>query len=163
VIEMCPEYPSIDKVKEFFFKGMVEGYAGQGARIALDQLPGYKANSFGEGDWYLLDCWCGDPLSGRSAGTTTIWYRNNPVWVMHFGGQYPQEVIPTLKAALRQSYQNQEFLGGRGPRTYGIEPYIYVNVPRVNDFSLFEGREGIRFNRDQMFGWHDYWGMSLMP
>jgi len=158
----------IARVQAFFFKAMVEGYAAQGSKkTKVADMPGYKEIRFQDGDFLLVDRWCVNRLTEKSVGTTTIWFENEPVWVMHYGGVYAESAVAMLKRALAKSYGSYSFVGGRGPRVYveGTEKmFAYVNHPRLNDFSKFEGREEIRAveNDGEQFGFHEYWGMSLL-
>jgi len=65
------------------------------------------------------------------------------VWLMNYGGYYEERVIKFLKAALYKAYKDRQFFGGRGPLVFSEGSLAYVNQPRLNDFSKFEGREEI--------------------
>jgi hypothetical protein len=150
------------EVQEFFFKAMVQGWAVGGQKIKIADMPGYKAIPFRDGDFYLLDCYCVTPNSPKSAGATTIWFRDMPVWVMNYGGLYDKEAIPFLKRALLKAYEARHFFGGRGPFVFAEGSLIYFNQPRVNMFDKFEGREEVfDFKAGFSLGWHEYWGMNL--
>ena len=56
----------------------------------------------------------------------------------------------------------RKFVGGRGPIVRLDGPLLYVNWPNRNDFSFFSGREQVFGPNDKVFGWHEYWGMSLI-
>ncbi len=151
------------QIQAFFFKAMMEGYAVGGQKIKIADMPGYKAIPFRDGDFYLLDRYCVTPNSPKSAGTTTIWFQDVPVWVMNYGGYYDDHAIRTLKCALRKAYETQQFIGGRGSRVYTDGSFVYVNHPRRNDFDAFEGRESIINEITGVeLGFHQYWGMSLL-
>lgn len=113
------------KVQQFFFKAMVEGWATNTPKIKVADMPGYKAIYFKDGNYSLMDRYCVTPLSNKSAGTTTIWFNDIPVWVMNYGGYYEEEVIDFLKRMLGKTYQASEFIGGRGPWTYVQEDFAY--------------------------------------
>lgn len=151
------------RVQSFFFRAMVEGWATGGRKIKIAEMPGYKALPFREGDFSLLDCYCVTPNSPKSAGTTTIWFQDVPVWLMNYGGYYEEQAIKFLKRALRQAYEAHQFVGGRGPLVHTEGSLVYVNRPRLNDFAKFEGREEI-FDAQSgtSLGFHEYWGMSLI-
>lgn len=157
----------ITQTQEFFFKAMLEGWSAGGPRIQIPDMPGYKAIPFHDGDFYLLDCYCVIPNSPKSVGATTIWFQDAPVWVMNYGGLYEEKVIPFLKTALLVAYKADQFFGGRGLHYFSMKfsagSFTYVNNPRHNFFSKFEGREEI-FNSETgaSLGWHEYWGMSLI-
>lgn len=151
------------QVQSFFFKAMVEGWATDSQKIRIAEMPGYKAIPFRDGDFYLLDRYCVSPSSPKSAGTTTIWFQDVPVWLMNYGGYYEEQAIKFLKRALRQPYEAHQFVGGRGPLVHTEGSLVYVNQPRINDFTKFEGREEIFDTKNSTsLGFHEYWGMSLI-
>jgi hypothetical protein len=153
----------IKQIKQFFFKAMVAGWARNGQKISIPEMPSYKAISFQEGDFRLLDCYCNSPDSPKSAGTTTIWHKNVPVWVMQFGGYYEKGAIRFLKRALLVNYETSTFLGGRGPSSFYEGYYAYYNKVMQNDFGRFSGREEIISRpAGDILGYHDYWGISLI-
>ena len=154
----------MEDIERFFFKAMVNGWASGCEKIKIADMPAYKAISFRDGNFYLLDRYCVVSKSQKSAGTTTIWYRDEPVWVMNYGGFYEESAIVFLKRALLEAYKEREFVGGRGPIFYSEnEGLNYVNRPLLEDFAKFEGREEV-FNASsgKSLGFHEYWGMSLL-
>lgn len=155
--------PFIDVIQSFFFKAMTEGWASGGQKIKIPDMPGYKGIPFRDGDFYLLDRYCVSPYSSSSAGTTTIWFKDVPVWVMNYGGYYQERAIPLLMTALRSTYGKANFVGGRGPRVFRSGVMVYVNHPRLNGFVKFEGREEVFVaETSEPLGFHEYWGMSLL-
>lgn len=157
--------PSIEEIKKFFFKAMINGYVSSDDKIKITEMPEYKAIPFKEGKFYLLDNYLTTPYSDKSAGTTTIWYNNKPVWIMHYGGYYKEPVIPLLKKALKKTYKTSQFFGARGPSTLidSENSLVYINSPKMNDFERFEGREEIfDIQKNISLGYHEYWGMSLL-
>jgi len=156
---------TLAEVQAFFFKAMVGGWAVGGQKIKIADMPGYKAIPFRDGDLYLLDRYCVVPNSTKSAGTTTIWYKDVPVWVMNYGGSYEESAIKFLKSMLRMAYDSGIFCGGRGSRlgTDSLRDLVYFNRPRLNDFAKFDGMEQIFNTRTgSCLGYHEYWGMSLL-
>lgn len=165
--------PTLEEVRAFFFRGMLNGYVSGSRTITrIPEMPGYKLAPFRHGDFYLLDMWSKTEDSDRSSGMTNIWYRDKLVWEMQYGGHYPEEAIPFLKEVLRQAYESGNFYGGRGPRRHedksGI--FLYTNEPwkfwRFGDFARFKGHEEIhRRGPDgyELIGHHDYTGMSILP
>jgi len=159
----------ISWVKSMFFTAMQAGYAVEGSpKVKVIDMPGYKEIRYVEPpDFLLVDRWCVNPDSGKSAGTTTIWYQGMPVWFMSYGGYYPDDVVPVLKRALRLTYERCLFVGGRGESVGDFENGIlYVNTVD-GDFSQFRGREEIIIRSTDtciggVAGYHHYWGMSLV-
>lgn len=150
------------QIESIFFKAMLEGYVFGVKKIRIPDLPGYKAIPFRDGDYYVLDHYCVTSNSLKSAGTTTIWYQDVPVWVMNYGGFYEESAISFLKSALRLQYEERQFNGGRGPLVHTDGTLIYRNMSSPNDFSGFQGRENIHNVYGILLGYHDYWGMSLL-
>lgn len=154
---------NIAQIQSFFFKAMVEGWAIGGQKIKIADMPGYKAIPFRDGDFYLLDCYCVTPNSPKSAGTTTIWFKDVPVWFMNYGGFYEESAISFLKRALHNTYEVHQFVGGRGPILYEEGNLVYMNHPDPNDFAEFEGCEEVfEAESGTSLGYHKYWGMSLL-
>jgi len=152
-----------DQIMSFFFEAMTKGWAAGGKKIKIPQLPGYKAIEYGKGECYLLDCYCVTPYSSKSAGFTTIYLRNIPIWVMHYGGAYDKTVMPFLKSLLLETYQKKEFRGGRGPGAFLKGSFYYRNEMNRDDFTIFSGREEIH-NKDtgKLLGYHNFSGMILL-
>ena len=154
-------------IEAAFLTAMQAGYAIEGvSNTKVLDLPGYKEIRYEDGDFLIVDRWCVNAGSRKSAGTTTIWHKGVPVWFMSYGGYYPTDkAIFFLKHALRHQYcKDRHFNGGRGPtifaHTYGN--MVYRNRPEVNEFRQFRGREEIISIREGWIGYHDYWGMSLL-
>ena len=153
----------LEKIQAFFFQAMVEGWATCDQKIMIAEMPGYKAIPFRDGKLSLLDNYCVNPNSPYSAGTTTIWHQDLPVWLMNYGGWYDKRAIAFLKRALSQTYNAHQFVGGRGPLVYTEGNLIYVNHVRLNDFRKFEGHEEeLDADIGESLGFHQYWGMSLI-
>lgn len=150
-------------IQKFFFNAMVDGWAVSGKESTTPDMPQYYSIWFTEGEWTLLDRYCTTPLGPKSAGTTTIWYQQTPVWVMNYGGLYEDRAIPVLQHAIAESYNTRAFAGGRGPRVFSEGNFRYTNDVRMSDFAKFEGREEIIDTQtNTVLGWHEYWGMSLL-
>ncbi len=155
---------SLKEVEDFFFSAMATGsWAAGGKATTISDLPGFKVIPVRQGDFYLLDYYSLTPGSRRSAGSVTIWWQGIPVWIMHFGGEYPREAIHLVKTALMEAYTNRLFMGGRGVTSLSDPIFAYTNVPRKRDFADFAGREFVRLlATGEQVGWHNYWGMSLI-
>ncbi len=160
------ENDEIMRIQRFFFKAMIGGWTSDVPKITIPGMPSVKAFKYHWGDLVLLDCYSVTPESTRSAGTTTIWRADVPVWVMQYVGQYQKRVIPFLKQALRKTYEDNLFVGGRGAATYqDDEGLLYMNdVNQTNKlFEKFEGREEIYDTvGNVLLGYHDYRGMMLV-
>ena len=153
---------NVERLQAFFFRAMSDGWIGSGKAFDCPDAPGYKAYSYRDGDFLLVDRYCSDAESPKSAGTTTIWHKDIPVWFMSYGGWYDKSTIACLKNALTEAYVSNQFVGGRGPLSLAVGPIVYANAPRVNDFEKFEGREEIHESETgTLLGFHEYRGMSL--
>ena len=151
----------MESIQNIFFDAMRRGWACDNCakKIEVPQLPGSKAISFEHGPLRVVDCYMTN--LNFSTGTTTIWYRGRPLWVMHYGGRYEKEAIPFLKFCLRRAYTERRFYGGRGPNFMRDDRFTYVNKIERNNFRDFAGEERIFDTSGQCFGYHWYRGMSL--
>lgn len=161
--------PSLAEVQEFFFRGMIGGWAAGGGIFTMPGMPGYEGIVLEEEHFRLLDLWLTTPLSTKSFGTTTIWWREAaesvwiPVWFMQYGGWYEEEAIPLVQAALSETYAKSEFHGCRGPGYVLSDDLVYMNTPRLSGFGRFEGQEEVRrYSSNELLGVHEYSGMSLL-
>lgn len=158
--------------EQFFFDAMVRGWVAKAENKFIPELPGVKAIPYrfeGTGDikdFYLLDWYVATKESDVSAGSTMIWSKDKPIWVMHYGGSYQERAIDFLKAVLARAYERREFFGGRG-QPFCMMPewgMVYINriVPN-SKFTSFEGREEIfDYCTRESLGWHKYWGIALV-
>src|SRR3989344_1373024 len=149
--------------EQFFFEAMKSGWAMPVPKSPIPSLPGSKSIPFRIGEYSLLDYYFVAPGSDSSYGTTVIWVAERPFWVMHYGGWYKKEVIPFLKAALRETYSQNQFVGGRGPQRYRNDeyPFLYCNdVGWIQcNFSNFHGLEYVLDEtQTQRLGEHSYFG-----
>lgn len=153
----------LEGAKEVFFKAHLAGYAGDGKdSVKTKSADGKVTIEFIEGDYRVLDEYYTTPHSDHSFGTTIIFYKGAPVWMMHYRGYYRKKVIPFLKEALGKAYAANAFFGGRGIRTYVVERLHYQNFP-MGSWSDFKGMEEIRiYETREQLGYHDYGGMSLI-
>ncbi|OGD67462.1 hypothetical protein A2442_03090 [Candidatus Campbellbacteria bacterium RIFOXYC2_FULL_35_25] len=158
-------------VEAVFFKAAERGWAVTGTATETSTLlPGYKLIRFKSGKFSVLDAYCVNPASDKSAGFTTIWCDDVPVWTMHYSGRYQKRLIPLLKLALQANIISRTFVGGRGPTTFTDEErypdLVYINnvVRGRRTFSSFAGREIIVDvgNLNLPLGYHDYRGISLL-
>jgi hypothetical protein len=155
----------IEGARKVFFRAMLAGYAGGSqSSVKTTTADGYTAIEFADGDFRMVDRYCVNPHSDHSAGTTTIFLGNLPIWWMAYGGSYQAEAIPFLKEVLASAYRDSNFCGGRG-FAHGIDnkAFSYNNI-WTGDFCQFDGLERI-FNLEDMdkeVGSHEYFGMILI-
>lgn len=160
-IELNMRYMRI--VKDIFFDAKACGWSADAQKIKSIEFPGSKIIPFTCGDFRVIDCYVVNPDSDISAGTTTIWHKNKPVWVMNYGGWYAKLAIPFLKSCLQMAYvQERCFYGGRGPKFVRGERFTYVNRIERDNFSDFVGEEKIFDSDERCLGYHWYRGMSLL-
>ena len=164
----------VAKVQHVFFSAMRRGYVSPQSKKSLAELPGSKLISFEtwlSGQHFLVqDLYFVSPDSPTSSGITTISCDEVAVWYMSYGGQYEKKVIPFLKEALKESYLVSDFVGGRGPKSYPSKELIncgaglsYNNFVTKNDFTDFDGEEGIMDEHGSKLGWHKYFGGMMIP
>lgn len=112
-----------------FFEAMQAGYAGrQVQRTTVPQLVGSKHIIYERDEWRVTDTWITTPQGDGSGGMTIISYDGDPIWMMQYGGHYPESAIDFLKEALRKNYNEGVWFGGRGPHFYEKDGWAYVNV-----------------------------------
>jgi hypothetical protein len=156
------------EVEGVFLEGMTKGYAAGSKKGTIVELPGSKlVPPYIRGPWKVTDTYLVTPLSPRSGGMTIVSYEDIPVWMMQYFGQYSEEVIACLKAALSTAYAEKVFLNGRGPRSFWYNGYTYRNIPNLIPRSriskgCFEGTEEIVDENDQCHGWHNYQGGMML-
>jgi len=159
----------LEKAKKVFFEAMLDGYAGGENRrsVKVWDEDGYKTITYTteDGKYKVVDRYCETPLSDKSCGTTTIFFRTgliwSAVWWMSYWGRYPKDIIPFLKSCLRSAYERGEFVGGRGPYAVSENNTEYLNFPR-GSFSDFVGHESISPDFKDPLGSHKYSGMSML-
>jgi len=145
-------------IQKIFFDAMRRGWAYDNCakKIEVPQFPGSKAISFEQGPFRVVDCYMTN--FNFSTGITTIWFREKPVWMMHYGGWYEKEAIPFLKFCLRRAYIERHFYGGRGPNFMRDDRFTYVNRIEHNNFRDFAGEERIFDLSEKCLGYHWYRG-----
>lgn len=149
------------QIQDVFFDAMLEGYVGKPNKSWNPGLPGSKVIEYRRESWLVVDSYIVSEKSPYSGGTTYIYYDGVPVWMMQYFGFYDGCAIPTLKAALREAYEERIFFGGRGPRTFLQDVHTYRNSTRSNDFKSFSGREEIENVDAEFCGFHQYQGGLL--
>lgn len=148
-----------------FFEAMNAGYAAEEKpkKTTIAELAGSKfVEPYVRQPWIVKDVYLATPLSDFSGGMTVIEYEGVPIWMMQYFGHYYEEAISCLKAALRQTYSERHFVGGRGPAHFVHESYIYENPEILSqDFKLFRGDEFIHNKSGKVFGRHVYQGGAM--
>jgi len=162
---MTPE--EIQKeMKRHFFAAMRVGWAAGVEGVGVLGMPSHKAFVYEEDHFRVIDQYCVSK-AGKSAGTITVWFFDEPVWLMNYGGVYRKEDVSFLKHVLMVAYRQDQFFGGRGQEIFRqdrLDGLVYVNrMAGGSDFLSFRGTERIYSASDpELLGWHDYWGMSLI-
>ncbi len=151
----------LQQAQQCFFAAMMQGWAAGTKAVPVPDMPGHKQIVYEDGKFRVIDRF-GVSNSGRSAGTTTIWFSDEPIWFMSYGGFYRKEDIPFLKRALMQDYGEWNFHGGRGPDSIREGVLHYINHVDVGSrFSRFQGKEVI-YDGNETVGYHNYLGMTLI-
>jgi len=154
----------LKEAKRYFFLAMLAGWAGGAKAVPVPNKPGFKQTNYQDGDFHVLDEYGKGRGSNKSVGTTTIWYFNEPVWVMTYGGHYRKDEVPFLKNVLVAAYEKGRFYGGRGSYSENRD-LAYINAEHQSStFSDFKGCEMIitRVGNTPL-GHHWYHGMALLP
>lgn len=156
----------LKEIEEFFLEAARQTYAADAPKTTIADLPKSKVYRYERGDWLYVDLYFS--ANGKSFGQTTIWFQDQPVWGMQYHGSWDtsdERVIPFLKLALRESYENGVFYGGRGPNALKDESgkLTYRNWPHPrHNLARFEGYEEIYSERAKELFRHDYSGMALI-
>ena len=153
---------NLPTLQAFFLKAMLSGWVNNGQYNVIPNLPGHKLFEYRECDLFLTDIYCTNNATHQSAGTTTIYHKNQPVWIMQYHGYYEKRAIRLLKEILSKTYGGDEFIGGRGPAVFSMDGLTYTNVVQGSGFSEFSGREQIVDNQASIsLGFHEYFGKLL--
>ena len=108
-------------LQEFFLEAMRKGYAAEAKKVGIPHMNHRGIPHVSpDGTLYLIDSCCVNTSTDHSAGTTTIFECDQPVWWMNYVGYYRPDATPYLKAALKFAYGHNRFVGGRGPREFNI-------------------------------------------
>lgn len=172
----------IEVIKQFFFRGMLDGYVNPNSikfrdlRVVFPTVHFWMPDS--ECTFYcknvegkklqLVDLWFSRGDSDFNGGMTVIWVNDEPIWMMNYGGWYRKDAIPVLKMALKTAYEQKLFHGGRGPHEFRVGDYTYSNDPDHSGFEEFCGHEDA-YKDSQIvpaaywLGHHDYHGFLLAP
>jgi len=178
------------KLQEFFFEAALATYAGSAPKTSIEGLPKSKVYRYERDNYMYIDTYF---TNGEQSGGQTIIYIKPegsptfvPAWIMQYHGWCKDDdpkVLAFLKEALRATYEEGVFHGGRGSvmfpfcgqvRTITNDDYlIYRNdAGRILPcaFHRFSGEERIYRSHDkhatngwkEVF-WHRYQGMTLLP
>ncbi|MEK7639236.1 MAG: hypothetical protein AAB388_03705 [Patescibacteria group bacterium] len=152
------------EAEEHFFAAMRQGYAADCVKGSLPDLPGSKSIEYTHDDWRVLDVYFVTVDSNWSAGSTTIWFMNRPVWIMQYAGWYEEAALPCLKAALADAYTRGDYVGGRGPEYFDYDSHArYWNKVAKNCFTgLTQGEEEVESADGQSLGRHFYHAFWLV-
>ena len=154
------------RIRDIFFESSLAGYASEHPpeTIELALFPHSKHIEYENGLWRVTDTWDDYSESDYTDGKTTVYYRDVPVWVMHYYGQYPKSAIPILKAALQSAHQERIFWGGRGPNEYAHPDGKYLNFldPHARSFRSFRGTEIVLVTKTDETGSHFFHGGMMI-
>ena len=155
--------PSYQEILDIFGAAICAGYASEGSKTSIQELPGSKLITFADGPFKVVDFYFTNPNSIFSSGMTVIYYGRNPVWSMSYQGWYDKKDIPFLKEALLENYRNGVFVGGRGPERFEAEDgRLYINQPQGKGLKEFSGKEQIMGRTGEILGEHFYQGGLLI-
>lgn len=154
---------NLEAAEEFFFEGMVNGFASGVKPQQNKPFPGSYTHQYARGQLSLIDTWLVNPHTFSTAGMTTILWNALPIWFMQYHGWYHTDAISTLQDALKSAYVEKRFRGGRGSAIFDTPFYRYTNDFRDDDFRSFSGEERIvtRYT-NQEAGTHKYTGGWLL-
>lgn len=160
----------IERLMEFFFEAMLNGYVVSGPKSVMRELPGNKMFRYKskDGKLLLIDQYCvgekeENSFEEYSFGSTIIYYIEDekpiPVWYMNYGGWYNKEVIYLLKKVLKEAYSKKIFIGGRGESCLDNK-LIYENDYKGN-FRGFTGMDNIYGSKYEHYGGYQYFGSTM--
>ncbi|MBU1092488.1 hypothetical protein KJ836_02375 [Patescibacteria group bacterium] len=153
---------SVEKVREFFFAGMIKGYASGAEAEPIPKLPGFKGYRHSDEDGLTLLDYYAPSSTGFSAGSTIIWLDGIPIWLMTYEGWYENCVTSLLKEALMEAYTKGVFLGGRGINRVAVDDGAeYINIDPGSNFCFFSGIEQI-VHGGNVLGTHSFRGGCLV-
>lgn len=157
------------KMEEIFFEAMSPDYTDYSDMAGLPRI------DFAKGPWTVDGGSISTPLGPRGLGMLMMAYEDVPVWTLQCVGQYEEEALPCLEAALRAAYAAKQFFGGRGPEEFVHGEFVYRNEVHhsyragFQESNFFRGHEKIiRMGRNadgtmtKAMGWHSYQGMLMI-
>lgn len=153
-----------EEAVRFFCRASLSCFASGAKYQQLGDSPWKKHIIVEEGDFKLEDIYWSFSYSPYSTGETVIYCKNQPYWIMQYGGFYLEEAIPCLRSALKEAYASFQFCGGRGLRSHPHGRYLYTNLYH-GDFECFSGREDVfsyvAGSKSEVLGYHTYQGWLL--
>lgn len=162
--------PPTARIQEAFFEGMRNGYITGIKGIPVRNMPGYRQVITKFENWKVTDMWIAKSHGVFSAGITTIFHKNTPVWFMSYEGWYKDGgALSFLKTVLSKAYTSEEFCGCRGASNFSqcIDGRFYCNR-WDGSFKMFKGIEKMYLDqkhlyrsRKKVIGMHTYRGMIL--
>lgn len=164
-----PRPSFVRMTEQVFFAGMLRGYAFGYKGEPHPRIPGWKRILCVIGGcWLVVDEWCDE------GGRTLVLYEPTrailrhdcciPVWGMTYSGQYPEQAIPCLKAALTHQYERKDFCAGRGPIYFPSEKHgMSYHNSWSGTFEKFEAKECVRDGENrEIMGEHTISGGMLI-
>ncbi len=167
----------------FYITASLEGWCNpnrqRGIKVTLPN--GNKQITFEDPDRFphlkYVDEWWVNPRGG-SGGLTLALYDEVPFFQMSYGGWYPEDLADDVKRILRATYEDGEFIGGRGPARLEWESEVYGAVIYHHnrhgpigrsapdcDPSEFFGYETVTLNNPgelkRQLGQHHIFGLTL--
>lgn len=150
-----------DSLASFFASAATSTYAG-GAGYVPALRPGFNEMEYKQNEWSYRDSFIG---YFKSWGQETVYYRDKPVWVQHYGGgmesqyvgnkDFAEETFSFLKQALFAGKKVGQFTP-RGPKEFVQGAWKYVSGFR-GVIAKFQGSEEIFYNNKLVFT-HSFFG-----
>lgn len=153
--------------KDIFLRAMLEMYSGRKDNKVIKSKSiseNETTLTYPEGKFVVVNRYWTSKGSNTSSGIIIILLESNPIWTMTHIGEYPKEVIPSLKHALMEEYKNGSFRGGRGPTFWEDDKYRYQNsCSHGSTFDHFWGSEKITVAHTHgSIGFLGYQGTSMI-
>lgn len=136
------------ELKEFFLEGAIKRAVDGATKVStIAGLPRSRLFRYKRGKYFYAD-WHFSPEGGKIGGQTGLWCCREPVWLMQYDGWWQHKDKDGkgpqfLAEALTEAYWKKEFWGGRGPKVFKKDTFVYHNLVGGNDFSRFDGMEFI--------------------
>lgn len=144
---------ALDEFVDFLLTAKKATYASQGDEASVEPLlAGYSQLEYREGDYFYRDLYVGMSFF---AGQETVYFRNEPIWTMTYGGgtgneqrmDEVREIYTFLREAMSEVSQDNPY---RGPSTYVQAEYQYLNDNQGN-LERFLGSEKILLQGKEVY------------